>query len=429
LPKGGQEICTVGTGSCLYSADDPFGGQTILPNNTIQVVPALLAGGKVRVYELWFPSFISETAQPFGNDIKAVYATVEARLVVIDSSKPDDRNKANFTAELGYDFWNRNNPTNDYSMKEDIYGNPIDDSNGWQPGFPRLQMDGGNSRYKLITNEWQSFNVASIPTGSISSLPPPMGASDWSTPNPFCVPPYVLTIDEFMANPPPITGSSLPDTTPVSTPLSPDLIVTSVSYANGIFTSIIKNQGTAATPSGAFIGVDSYVDGNYKIWGGINGPLAVGASATVLSAQKYDMPTGTHTIMGIVDPSNKINESNETNNKFSLSILNGALLPDLIVTSVTYSNGIFTSIVKNQGTASIPSGVFIVVDSYVDGNYKIWGGINGPLAVGASIKVLSAQKYAMPKGTHTMMGIVDNSNKIVESNETNNKFSLSKKIP
>lgn len=34
---------------------------------------------------------------------------------------------------------------------------------------------------------------------------------------------------------------------------SPDLVVTQVSYANGIFTSTVKNQGAAATPPGVAI--------------------------------------------------------------------------------------------------------------------------------------------------------------------------------
>jgi hypothetical protein len=43
--------------------------------------------------------------------------------------------------------------------------------------------------------------------------------------------------------------------------VAPDVVVTQVSYANGVFTSTVKNQGTAATPAGTVIGVGYSVDG------------------------------------------------------------------------------------------------------------------------------------------------------------------------
>jgi hypothetical protein len=63
-----------------------------------------------------------------------------------------------------------------------------------------------HARFKWITNEWQSFNVVSIQPKYKGALPPPFGASDWSTPNPYDVPPYVLTLGELRANPPPGFG-------------------------------------------------------------------------------------------------------------------------------------------------------------------------------------------------------------------------------
>ncbi|MDD5462557.1 MAG: DUF1929 domain-containing protein, partial [Methylococcales bacterium] len=66
-----------------------------------------------------------------------------------------------------------------------------------------------------------------------------------------------------------------------SPPPLPDVIVTSVSYANGIFTSTVKNQGAVATPAGVAIGVAYSVDGVQHTWGGVNGPLAAGASVTI----------------------------------------------------------------------------------------------------------------------------------------------------
>ena len=105
----------------------------------------------------------------------------------------------------------------------------------------------------------------------------------------------------------------------------PDLIVTSLSYntATGVFSSIVKNQGKAATPAGVFVGVGYSVDGVQKTWGGVNGPLAAGASVTIDSSSgggAYAVPSGTHTITAFVDDVNRIAESNETNNTLSQSI-------------------------------------------------------------------------------------------------------------
>ena len=106
------------------------------------------------------------------------------------------------------------------------------------------------------------------------------------------------------------TGSSLPD-----------VIVTSLSYAGGVFTSTVKNQGTAATPAGIPIGVGYSVDGVSRTWGGVSGPLAAGQSVTIgTNGGPYTIPTGTHTITAHVDDVNRFAESNETNNQLSQPI-------------------------------------------------------------------------------------------------------------
>ncbi|MDD5633312.1 MAG: CARDB domain-containing protein, partial [Methylococcales bacterium] len=109
--------------------------------------------------------------------------------------------------------------------------------------------------------------------------------------------------------------------TVTSSVAAPDVIVTSLSYVNGVFTSVVKNQGTAATPAGVYVGVSYSVDGTYRTWGSVMGPLAAGASATInTGGGSYSIPTGTHTIMAYVDDVDRIAESNETNNQLSRSI-------------------------------------------------------------------------------------------------------------
>ena len=103
-----------------------------------------------------------------------------------------------------------------------------------------------------------------------------------------------------------------------------DVIVTALSYANGILTSTVKNQGTVATPAGTTVDVAYSIDGIYRTWGGVTGALAAGASMTIgTQGAPYNIPTGTHTIMAWVDDKNRFAESNETNNKLTQSVIVG----------------------------------------------------------------------------------------------------------
>jgi CARDB len=103
----------------------------------------------------------------------------------------------------------------------------------------------------------------------------------------------------------------------------PDLIPTSLSYntTTGLFTSVVTNQGSAATPAGVIVGVSYSVDGVQHTWGTVAGPLAAGASVTIgTNGGAYAIPSGTHTITAFADDVNRIAESNETNNTLSQTI-------------------------------------------------------------------------------------------------------------
>ncbi len=93
---------------------------------------------------------------------------------------------------------------------------------------------------------------------------------------------------------------TLSETLSIDAPL-PDVVPTSLSYnpATGIFTSVVKNQGAAPTPTGVVIGNGFYVDGDDVTWGSVPGPLAPGASVTIDSSGggAYAISPGTHTIM------------------------------------------------------------------------------------------------------------------------------------
>jgi hypothetical protein len=118
----------------------------------------------------------------------------------------------------------------------------------------------------------------------------------------------------------------------------PDVIVTSLSYASGVFTSTVKNQGTAATPAGIAIGVGYSVDGVFRTWGTVANPLlTAGQSATVgTNGGRYTIPNGTHTITAYVDDVNRFAESNETNNQLSQPITFGGTdtqTPTIVMTA------------------------------------------------------------------------------------------------
>jgi hypothetical protein len=220
---------------------------------------------------------------------------------------------------------------------------------------------------------------------------------------------------------------------------SPDLIPTSLSYAStfGLFTVVVKNQGTAATPAGVVIGNAFYVDGRYVTWGAVPGPLPPGASVTINSVGggAYTISPGTHTIGVLVDDVDRIAESNKTNNKLSRTITVTATsnLPDLIPTSLSYNSTtrLFTSVVKNQGVAATPAGVVIGNSFYVGGTRVTWGIVPGPLAPGASVTINSLRggAYTISPGKHTIGVLVDDVDRIAESNKNNNALSESITVP
>ena len=235
----------------------------------------------------------------------------------------------------------------------------------------------------------------------------------------------------------------------------PDLIVTAISWSptspvagNAVtFSATIKNQGTAATPSGVIHGVSFSVDGTQVNWSDTNtSSLAAGASITLTAnsgpsgSSTWTATSGTHTILANVDDVNRIAESNETNNTLTSSMTVGAGQPDLIVTAISWSpaspvagNAVtFSATIKNQGTAATPSGVIHGVSFSVDGTQVNWSDTNtSSLAAGASITLTAnsgpsgSSTWTATSGTHTILANVDDVNRIAESNETNNTLTAS----
>ena len=109
----------------------------------------------------------------------------------------------------------------------------------------------------------------------------------------------------------------------------PDLVVDSVSISPAspvagqavTFSAVVRNAGTAATPSGVTIGVGYRIDGTQVTWGAVNVSLAAGATVTVgTGGGSWAATAGTHTLVAVADDVNRIAESNEGNNQLSRSI-------------------------------------------------------------------------------------------------------------
>lgn len=111
---------------------------------------------------------------------------------------------------------------------------------------------------------------------------------------------------------------------------------------------------------------------------------------------------------------------------FGSLVVQAVSLPDVIVTSISYNSatGKFISILKNQGAAATPSGVYIGVSYLVDNKYRTWGSVMGPLAAGASVTIgTNGSPYFIPSGDHIITVFADDLLRFAESNENNNKLS------
>jgi CARDB len=108
---------------------------------------------------------------------------------------------------------------------------------------------------------------------------------------------------------------------------------------------------------------------------------------------------------------------------FSLAYMNANDLPDLVVDSVNYANGVFSATIRNKGAASTPSGKWVGVGFYVDGVYKTWATVRS-VAAGQSVTVTTqtAQNFQIPNGSHTYLAYVNDGRRFDELNHKNNSL-------
>ncbi|VVB55107.1 Uncharacterised protein [uncultured archaeon] len=134
----------------------------------------------------------------------------------------------------------------------------------------------------------------------------------------------------------------------------------------------------------------------------------------------------TYTLMVVADATQRIDESDESNNARTESMTVGTPgAPDLIVEDIWWNpaspvvgNWVQISArVRNQGTAA--SGVWSVAN-YINGNLDVAGNNYQSLAAGAYQDVSFGSRQYNTGGTYNVHVIADYLNQVVESNENNN---------
>ena len=85
-------------------------------------------------------------------DIAVIYSTVQARLIVDNPNKPDDRRKAKYLLSMGGDYW-------------------LDTTVQWAEF--KTNGDFAIGRFKYVTSQWQAFNAWAGDESILRNNPPP----------------------------------------------------------------------------------------------------------------------------------------------------------------------------------------------------------------------------------------------------------------
>ena len=85
-------------------------------------------------------------------DVKGIYTSLRARLILDDPEAADDRSTARYLMGVGGDWWESMNAVWD----------------NWTTNW-----DMGIGRFRFVTEQWKSFNMISLPPDSVRKYPPP----------------------------------------------------------------------------------------------------------------------------------------------------------------------------------------------------------------------------------------------------------------
>ena len=239
----------------------------------------------------------------------------------------------------------------------------------------------------------------------------------------------------------------------------PDLVITDVGWDPGLpadgdlmrFNATVKNNGSAPTPAGTVIGVNFEVDGVRVAWSDKSTEVLAPGESRVLVANddpldnsgQWVFDPGKNQIIAEVDDTNLIDERDEDNNALAEPLTNdgggGPGLPDLVITDIGWEpnnpvNGDevrFNITVQNNGAAATPDGITIGGAFKVDGKTIAWTDNSSDALPAGATRTLEAN--GGPGGstglwifddTKTTVSVkIDDINRIVEEDETNNSAS------
>ncbi|MFC1918776.1 CARDB domain-containing protein [Chloroflexota bacterium] len=206
--------------------------------------------------------------------------------------------------------------------------------------------------------------------------------------------------------------------------LYPDLTIQSITWLPEIpsvtetvtFSVTIKNQGNAAASSSR---LNFYIGGSTSGSQNFSGVAIAGSTTATFT---WPARAGSHTVKAIIDPYNDINEHDETNNENEVTF-SGALAPDLIVHSITWSPAepsvgeeiTFSLIIKNQGTSRADSSY---VAYYIDDILLSSTNVSSMDTGDTHSKTFT---WTVQEGSHAIKVVVDSNMIISESNEENNE--------
>jgi hypothetical protein len=87
-------------------------------------------------------------------DLAGIFTTVQARLIVDDTTKPDDRARARILVGMGGDYWRNINAQ-------------------WAPNYAN-NNDIAIGRHRYVKTGWQSFNMTTMSLTELQKFPPPL---------------------------------------------------------------------------------------------------------------------------------------------------------------------------------------------------------------------------------------------------------------
>jgi hypothetical protein len=117
----------------------------------IKTLAESISVGMLKGYNFYLLAPMRTTISP--GDIGGVFITVQARLILQDDTKPDDRDAAQLMLSAGGDYWlNLTAAGDNFSNNGDI----------------------AIGKFKRLTREWRAFNMHTLTAEQIRNTPPPL---------------------------------------------------------------------------------------------------------------------------------------------------------------------------------------------------------------------------------------------------------------